>query len=99
MTDMLFQLEAIIQERRRNPVAGSYTSSLFAQGQNRLAQKLGEEATEVIVAALAQGRDEQIGECADLLYHLLALMAALDISLDDVCRELESRHQSRAAGK
>jgi phosphoribosyl-ATP pyrophosphohydrolase len=94
--DMLDQLEAIIAERKANPKEGSYTNTLFEAGRPRMAQKVGEEATEVIVAALAQGRDEQIGELADLLYHALVLMADLGVSLADVRSELAIRHQKWA---
>lgn len=93
MSDMLRELEAIIQDRKAHPKAGSYTSSLFDQGVNKIAQKVGEEATEVIVAALGQGRSQQIAELADLFYHTLALMAQLGITLDDVKAELERRHR------
>ena len=93
MPEMLDQLEAIIQDRKANPLPSSYTNLLFNKGVNKIAQKVGEEATEVIVAALGQGRDEQIGELADLFYHMLVLMAQLDISLDDVQAELAQRHR------
>jgi phosphoribosyl-ATP pyrophosphohydrolase len=93
MTDMLNQLEAIIADRKANPKEESYTASLFAKGRPKIAQKVGEEATEVIVAALAQSREEQIGELSDLFYHTLVLMADLGISLDDVKAELEKRHR------
>lgn len=93
MPDMLDQLEAIIQDRKSNPKPGSYTNTLFDKGPNKIAQKVGEEATEVIVAALGQGREEQIGELSDLFYHTLVLMAQLDLSLADVCAELERRHK------
>jgi phosphoribosyl-ATP pyrophosphohydrolase len=92
MSDMLNQLEAIIADRKANPNETSYTASLFAAGRPKIAQKVGEEATEVIVAALAQSRAEQIGELSDLFYHTLVLMADLGISLDDVRTELEKRH-------
>ena len=92
MADMLNELETIIRDRQANPAAGSYTSSLFDAGVNRMAQKVGEEATEVIVAALGQGRPEQVGELADLFYHTLVLMTQLGISLDDVRAELARRH-------
>lgn len=91
--DMLKQLEAIIIERKATLPEGSYTSMLFQKGRPKIAQKVGEEATEVIVAALAEGRDEQIGELADLFYHTLVLMADMDISLDDLNAELEKRHR------
>jgi phosphoribosyl-ATP pyrophosphohydrolase/phosphoribosyl-AMP cyclohydrolase len=94
MTDIIDQLENIIQNRKANPKTGSYTNTLFEAGPNKIAQKVGEEATEVIVAALGQGREEQIGELSDLIYHTLVLMAQLDISLDDVRAELSRRHQT-----
>jgi len=91
--DILDRLETIIEDRKANPKPGSYTSSLFEAGANKIAQKVGEEATEVIVAALGQGRTEQIGELSDLIYHALVLMAQFDISLDDVRAELTRRHR------
>ena len=94
MPDMLTQLEAIIQDRRANPQPDSYTNHLFNKGRNKIAQKVGEEATEVVVAALGQGRTEQLGELADLFYHTLILMNDLDITLDDVQAVLAQRHQS-----
>ena len=94
MTDMLQTLEAIITDRKANPRPDSYTNRLFDKGVNKIAQKVGEEATEVIVAALGQGREEQIGELSDLFYHTLVLMAQLGISLDDVRAELARRHAS-----
>jgi phosphoribosyl-ATP pyrophosphohydrolase len=90
---MLSELEAIIKDRRENPHPGSYTNSLLDAGLTRVSQKVGEEAVEVIVAALGQGRDAQIGELADLFYHTLVLMNALDITLDDVNQELAHRHR------
>jgi len=95
MDDMFNQLEVLIQERRQKPVAGSYTSHLFARGRSKMAQKVGEEAVEVLVAALGQGRDEQIEELADLFYHTLVLMAELELTLDDVRQKLRERHQPR----
>ncbi len=93
MTNLLVQLEALILERKSNPPPGSYTAELFAAGPNKIAQKVGEEAVEVIVAALGQEREAQIGELGDLFYHTLVLMAQLDISLDDICAELARRHR------
>ena len=95
MTDMLNHLEEIIADRKANPTNDSYTAKLLAKGRGKLAQKVGEEATEVIVAALAEKRKEQIGELADLFYHTLVLMADLDITLDDVRAELEKRHNPK----
>lgn len=96
MSDMLNALEAIIADRRRNPVAGSYTCELIAAGRAKIAQKVGEEAVEVVIAALSQGRDEQLNELADLFYHTLVLMSELDLSLDDVRQRLSERHQPSA---
>jgi len=90
---MLDELETIIQGRKTDPVEGSYTNTLFERGINKIAQKVGEEATEVIIAALGQGREEQIGELADLFYHTLVLMTELDLTLDDIYAELSRRHQ------
>lgn len=90
---MLEYLETVIRERQQNPQPGSYTTSLFEAGAGRMAQKVGEEAVEVVVAALGQGRDEQVGELADLFYHTLVLMTHLGLTLADVERELERRHR------
>ncbi len=96
MDDMLDQLEAIISDRQRKPRAGSYTNRLLESGKPAIAQKVGEEAVEVVIAALAQDRQAQVDELADLLYHTLVLMRALDISLDDVRARLRQRHQPPA---
>jgi len=93
--DMLDQLEAIIRDRQRNPNAGSYTNRLFDEGRGAIAQKVGEEAVEVVVAALSQGKSEQIDELADLIYHTLVLMVDLDLTLDDLRAKLRDRHQAR----
>jgi phosphoribosyl-ATP pyrophosphohydrolase len=96
MTDMLNNLETIIAERKANPQDDSYTASLFASGRNKITQKVGEEAVEVIVAALGEGREAQIGELSDLFYHTLVLMADLDITLDNIRDELQKRHQPQS---
>lgn len=96
MPDILDELQATISERKRNPKAGSYTNRLLDEGLNRIAQKVGEEAVEVVVAALGQSREEQVGEMCDLFYHTLVLMASLDITLYDVFAELERRHKPSA---
>lgn len=95
MNDMLDQLEGIIKDRRDHPSEKSYTSGLFASGRHRMAQKVGEEAVEVVVAALSQPRQQQVEELSDLLFHTLVLMADLGITLDDVREELAKRHQLR----
>ena len=95
MNDMLNRLERIVQDRKTNPKPESYTSGLFERGVNRIAQKVGEEGVEVVIAALGQERNQQIGEIADLFFHTLVLMAQLGISLDDIRAELERRHQPK----
>lgn len=95
MADFLAELDQIIRDRQRAPQPDSYTSSLFAEGAPRICQKVGEEAVEVIVAALSQTRERQIEETADLIYHLWVLLAQLGIPLDDVRAELERRHRPR----
>lgn len=88
----LNELEAIIRDRQQNPKPESYTNKLFDKGVNKIAQKVGEEATEVIVAALGQGKTEQIAELSDLFYHTLVLMVERGITLEEVYAELERRH-------
>jgi phosphoribosyl-ATP pyrophosphohydrolase len=85
------ELYAIILDRQENPSEKSYTSSLFAQGLPRIAQKVGEEGTEVVVAALAQDNARLVEEIADLTYHVLVLMVAKGISPQDVMEELKRR--------
>ncbi len=85
------ELYATIQNRQSNPSETSYTASLFAKGMPRIAQKVGEEATEVVVAALAQDDARLVEEIADLTYHVLVLMAARGISPQTVEIELEKR--------
>jgi len=89
---MLYKLFEIIEDRQMNPVEGSYTNSLLNAGYEKLAQKVGEEAVEVIIAAGRQGRQRTIEESADLLYHLFVLLAQQGISLAEVEDELTSRH-------
>lgn len=70
----------------------SYTASLFRAGSNRIAQKVGEEAIELVIAAASQGKERTIEECADLLYHLLVLLAAKDIPFSEIENKLEERN-------
>jgi phosphoribosyl-ATP pyrophosphohydrolase len=83
----------VIQSRKENPSEGSYTSSLFAKGLPKIAQKVGEEGTEVVVAALAQDNQRLIEEVADLTYHTLVLLAARGLTIEDILAELERRHK------
>lgn len=88
----LFELEALIQQRRRDAPAGSYTTSLFAAGTPKIAQKVGEEAVETIIEAMKGDRDHLLNETADLLYHLLVLLSDQGVSLGDVEAVLKARH-------
>jgi len=90
---MLHNLFQIVKDRKMNPVVGSYTNQLLEDGIQRIAQKIGEEAVEVIIAAVKQGRQRVIEESADLLYHLLVLLVEMDIDLEEVEAELERRHR------
>lgn len=90
---MFQELFTIIQDRQVNPKPGSYTNSLFDAGLPRMAQKVGEEGTEVVVAALSQDNERLIEEIADLTYHVMVLMTAKGVTLEDVAGELEKRHK------
>ena len=85
-------LEEIIEVRKTEMPDNSYTTSLFNEGIKKITKKLGEEASEVIIASLAEKRSDLIYESADLIYHLLVLLANEDISLQEVVDELSSRH-------
>lgn len=93
---MLHELFAIIQSRKENPPPGSYTARLFAQGEDEILKKVGEEAIEVVLAGKVQSDRRLIEESADLLYHLLVLLAYRGLTLADVEAELRRRHRPRA---
>lgn len=86
-------LEEVIQQRKANPVEGSYTNFLFEKGVNKIAQKVGEEAVETVIDAVAGKLDTMKGEAADLLYHLLVLLSATGLELKDVVEVLQERHK------
>lgn len=89
----LNRLETIIKDRKANPKKGSYTTSLFEAGINKIAQKVGEEAVELVIEAKDDNRDLFLNEAADLLYHYLVLLQAKGMSLDDVKGVLKKRHK------
>ncbi len=91
--EFLDTLEAVIKQRLAQGPEGSYTARLAAQGTLKVAQKVGEEAVELALAAVAQDRARVTAESADLVYHLLLLLALREISLAEVVAELESRHR------
>lgn len=88
---LLEQLFGVIESRRGADAGTSYTARLFAKGRAKIAKKTGEEAVEVVVAALAEGRQELAAESADLLYHLLVLWASAGIKPRDVWVQLAKR--------
>ena len=87
----LKDLERIVGERAKASPQESWTAKLVAAGQAKAAKKLGEEAVETVIAAVAQGREELTAESADLLYHLLVVLRIAGIPLQDVLDELEQR--------
>ncbi|MEZ0244365.1 MAG: phosphoribosyl-ATP diphosphatase [Sphingomonas sp.] len=89
--DSLDRLEAIIRERRLGDPDQSYVAKLTAKGRHKIAQKLGEEATETVIAAIADDRAGIVSESADLIFHLLVLLADAAVTLDDVRAELARR--------
>ena len=92
--EFLTTLEGVIQERLDNPRDGSYTARLAEAGELEVAKKLGEEAIEVALAAVAQTPSRLTEEAADLCYHLLLLLRLNGLSLETVVAELEKRHRS-----
>ena len=85
-------LYKLIEGRKTEKKEGSYTTYLFEKGLDKILKKVGEESTEVIIAAKAQDKKETIYEISDLIYHLTVLMVEAGISLDDIKKELASRH-------
>ena len=89
----LSELARVIDDRKRHPEEGSYTSYLFEKGIDKIAKKMGEEAVETVIASKNDKKEEVGGEVADLLYHLLVLRREKDVKLYDVCSELRWRHK------
>jgi len=98
MSDLAFlqKLEAVIQQRLTDAPTESYTARLAAEGVLKVAQKVGEEGVELALAAAAQDRARVTAEAADLVYHVLLLLAMRELTLGDVVAELELRHRSVA---
>ncbi len=91
MSDTLTRLEATIAARRDADAGSSYVAKLTARGLPKIAQKLGEEAVETVIAALAEDRAALVGEAADLLFHLMVLLSAKGVPLVEVLAELNRR--------
>jgi phosphoribosyl-ATP pyrophosphohydrolase/phosphoribosyl-AMP cyclohydrolase len=88
------KLEQIIQQRKTDAPEGSYTAKLFASGMAKMAQKVGEEAVETVIEALGNDRSLFLNESADLIYHLLVLLAAKEVELGEVEMVLKERHSN-----
>lgn len=88
---MLEELYTEISDRKQNPKEGSYTAYLFDKGLDKILKKVGEEATEVVIAAKNEDKQELIYETSDLLYHLLVLLAEKNVTMEEINAELISR--------
>ncbi|MBN1925116.1 MAG: phosphoribosyl-ATP diphosphatase [Prolixibacteraceae bacterium] len=93
--DILFltQLQDFIDKRKEEMPEGSYTTSLFREGTRKISQKVGEEAVETIIGAMANDDENFLYEGADLLYHLIVLLAHKGYRIEDMARELKKRHK------
>ncbi len=92
-TNFWEELFQVIQQRKKNPRKSSYTSQLLSQGKEKICQKLGEEATELIVACFGNDKEHIIHEIADLIYHLLVLISYFDLDLKHISDELSTRRK------
>ena len=90
--NFIYMLEKIIEDRIANPSTNSYISNLFEKGIDKIAQKLGEEATELIIASKNENENELIYESADLLFHFLLLIKKKNLKFEDIVKELERRN-------
>ena len=102
MSDVLMRLEQVIESRRGADPESSYVASLFAKGEKKIAEKVGEEAVETVIAALGDDKAELTAEVADLIFHLLILLNEKGVSMSDVEAELARReglsgHDEKAA--
>lgn len=88
----LQELEELLYDRKETMPKGSYTTSMYKKGLDKIAQKVGEEAVETVIAAKNSGDGETIAEAADLLFHLMLLLAEKEIPLHDVIKVLRKRH-------
>ncbi|HHT79651.1 MAG TPA: bifunctional phosphoribosyl-AMP cyclohydrolase/phosphoribosyl-ATP diphosphatase HisIE [Spirochaetales bacterium] len=91
-SEFLFYLEEVISDRREYPQEGSYTNHLFSRGLNKIAQKVGEEAVELIIESKDDNKNLFLGEAADLMYHFLVLLAEKNVPLSEVVEVLKGRH-------
>ncbi|MBO0552996.1 phosphoribosyl-ATP diphosphatase [Clostridium botulinum] len=97
--NVLNNLFNIIEDRKDKPIEGSYTGYLFEKGLDKILKKVGEESSEVIIAAKNEDKEELIKEICDLTYHIMVLMAEKQIKLDGIEKELEKRREKYAIKK
>jgi phosphoribosyl-ATP pyrophosphohydrolase/phosphoribosyl-AMP cyclohydrolase len=90
--EFLFYLEQVINDRREYPQEGSYTNHLFSRGLNKIAQKVGEEAVELVIESKDDNKPLFLGEAADLMYHFLVLLAEKNVKFSEVIEVLKGRH-------
>ena len=93
--NFIFELEKIIEDRYANPVEGSYVNKLRNKGLNKIAQKVGEEGVETVIAALNETEHDLINEASDLVFHLLVLLKEKNVSLEKIAHNLEGRHSGK----
>ncbi|MFA5571053.1 MAG: bifunctional phosphoribosyl-AMP cyclohydrolase/phosphoribosyl-ATP diphosphatase HisIE [Sphaerochaetaceae bacterium] len=91
-SEFLLYLEDVINDRREHPIEGSYTNLLFSRGINKIAQKLGEEAVELVIEAMDNKKELFLGEAADVMYHYLVLLSQKNVMLEEVVEVLKGRH-------
>ncbi len=91
MNEILNELYQVITDRKKNPKEGSYTCYLFDKGLDKILKKVGEEASETIIAAKNDSKEEIVYEVSDLLYHLMDLLVEKDITLQQIAEELKNR--------
>lgn len=91
MNEILNELYQVITDRKKNPKEGSYTCYLFDKGLDKILKKIGEEASETIIAAKNDSKEEIVYEISDLLYHLMVLLVEKDITLEQIAEELKNR--------
>lgn len=93
--NFIFELEKIIKDRYDHPSEGSYVNQLRGKGLNKIAQKVGEEGVETVIAALSETESDFINETSDLIFHLLVLMKEKNVSLAAIAKNLENRHSGK----
>ncbi len=91
--NFIFELQNIINDRYANPKEGSYVNKLRDKGLNKIAQKVGEEGVETVIAALAETETDLISEASDLVFHLLVLLREKNLNLETIAKNLEARHK------